>query len=132
MAVRRPRLMGTFIPSPSFVQHTPLPNYATAFDIYVDNPIAPPPPTRVYAFGFTSMPVVCHECGFTGKTVIRSKITLCTHMCSLILCHLCCWVCAPLPYIMRSCKEVYHYCRNCRHFLGRYCPTNPDYRYPCH
>lgn len=128
MAARRPRLMGTFIPSPSFVQHTPPPNYATAFDIYVDNPIAPPPPTRVYVFGFVSMPVACQECGYVGMTRIRSKITLCTHICSLILCLLCCWVCAPLPYIMRSCKDVYHYCGNCSRFLGRYCPSNPDNR----
>ncbi|CAB3240941.1 unnamed protein product [Arctia plantaginis] len=58
-ARRRPRLMGTFIPSPSFVQHTPPPTYATAFDIYIDP--GPPPPPRVYTFGFTSMPVVCPE-----------------------------------------------------------------------
>ncbi|XP_028160977.1 uncharacterized protein LOC114353259 [Ostrinia furnacalis] len=126
MAVRRrPRIVGTFIPSPSFVQHTPPPNYAAAFDIYVDNPI-PPPPTRVYNFGFTSMPVVCPDCGYTGMTVVTSKITICTHLCAVILCIMCCWVCAPLPYVLRSCKDVYHYCRNCRNFLGMYCPTNPE------
>ncbi|KAL0858450.1 hypothetical protein ABMA27_012323 [Loxostege sticticalis] len=124
-ARRRPRIVGTFIPSPSFVQHTPPPNYAAAFDIYVENPI-PPPPTRVYNFGFTSMPVVCPECGFTGMTVVNSKITLCTHLCAVVLCIMCCWVCAPLPYVLRSCKDVYHYCRNCRNLLGIYCPTNPE------
>lgn len=124
-ARRRPRLMGTFIPSPSFVQHTPPPNYATAFDIYVDNP-APPPPTRVYNFGFASMPTVCPECGYAGMTVVTTKITLCTHMCAFLLCIFCCWICVPLPYILRSCKDVYHHCRGCRNFLGMYCPTNPD------
>lgn len=129
MAVRRrPRLMGTFIPSPSFVQHTPPPNYATAFDIYVDNPIPPPPP-RVYNFGFTPLPIVCPECGFTGMTMTTSKITVCTHLCALVLCLLCCWLCAPLPYMLKSCKDVYHYCRNCRNFLGMYCPTNPENAY---
>ncbi|XP_045783336.1 uncharacterized protein LOC123879585 [Maniola jurtina] len=130
MAVRRrPRLMGTFIPSPSYIQHTPPPNYATAFDIYVDNPL-PPPPARVYNFGFTPMAIVCPECGYTGMTVVASKITLCTHLCACILCLLCCWICAPLPYLLRSCKDVYHYCRNCRNFLGMYCPTNPESAYP--
>lgn len=123
-ARRRPRLMGTFIPSPSFVQHTPPPNYATAFDIYVDNTVPPPP--RVYHFGFASMPAVCHECGYTGMTVVTSKITVCTHMCAFLLCLFCCWICVPLPYILRSCKDVYHHCRACRSYLGMYCPTNPD------
>nr|XP_034838791.1 uncharacterized protein LOC117994925 [Maniola hyperantus] len=130
MAVRRrPRLMGTFIPSPSYIQHTPPPNYATAFDIYVDNPL-PPPPTRVYNFGFTPIAIVCPDCGYTGMTIVASKITLCTHLCACILCLLCCWICAPLPYLLRSCKDVYHYCRNCRNFLGMYCPTNPENTYP--
>lgn len=124
-ARRRPRLMGTFIPSPSFVQHTPPPNYATAFDIYVDNP-APPPPARVYNFGFTSTLTVCPECGYAGMTVVTTKITLCTHMSAFLLCVFCCWICVPLPYILRSCKDVYHHCRGCRNFLGMYCPTNPD------
>lgn len=128
MGARRPRLMVTFIPSPSFVQHTPPPNYATAFDIYVDNAVPPPPP-RVHNFGFTPMPILCPECGFTGMTVVASKITLSTHLCAIILCLLCCWVCAPLPYVLRSCKDVYHYCRNCRNFLGMYCPTNPENTY---
>ncbi|CAH2230602.1 jg19035 [Pararge aegeria aegeria] len=129
MAVRRrPRLMGTFIPSPSYIQHTPPPNYTTAFDIYVDNPLPPPPP-RVYNFGFTPVTIVCPECGYTGMTVVASKITLCTHLCAVTLCLLCCWICAPLPYVLRSCKDVYHYCRNCRNFLGMYCPTNPESAY---
>lgn len=126
MAVRRrPRIVGTFIPSPSFIQHTPPPNYTAAFDIYVENPL-PPPPTRVYHFGFTSMPVVCPDCGYAGMSLVHSKVTLCTHLCAIMLCILCCWVCAPLPYMLRSCKDVYHYCRNCRHLLGMYCPTSPE------
>ncbi|XP_049884318.1 uncharacterized protein LOC126379560 [Pectinophora gossypiella] len=128
-AHRRPRLMGTFIPSPSFVQHTPPPNYAAAFDIYVDNPVHPQP-QRVYSFGFTSMPVVCPECGYAGLTAVTSKITICTHICALILCLFCCWICAPLPYLMRSCKDVYHYCRNCRNYLGMYSPSNPESTFP--
>jgi lipopolysaccharide-induced tumor necrosis factor-alpha factor len=124
---RRPRIVGTFIPSPSFVQPTPPPNYTAAFDIYIDAPMPPPP--RVYNFGFASMPVVCPDCGYTGMSMVTSKITLCTHLCAVILCVLCCWVCAPLPYILRSCKDVYHYCRNCRNFLGMYCPTNPENTY---
>ncbi|XP_026748022.1 uncharacterized protein LOC113508991 [Trichoplusia ni] len=129
MAVRRrPRLMGTFIPSPSFVHHTPPPTYTTAFDIYVE-PV-PPPPARVYTFGFASMPIVCPECGYTGMTAVTTKVTICTHLCAFILCLFCCWICAPLPYVLRSCKDVYHYCRNCRSYLGMYCPTNPDASYP--
>ncbi|XP_075989945.1 uncharacterized protein LOC142985578 [Anticarsia gemmatalis] len=129
MAVRRrPRLMGTFIPSPSFVQHTPPPTYATAFDIYVDP--GPPPPPRVYTFRFAPMPVICPECGYAGMTVTKNKITLCTHLCALMLCLFFCWICAPLPYMLRSCKDVYHYCGNCRTFLGMYCPTNPENSYP--
>lgn len=124
-ARRRRRLMGTFIPSPSFVQHTPPPNYAAAFDIYVDSPI-PALPARNYNFGFTPIPIVCPECGYAGISVVASKITLCTHLCAIILCLLCCWICAPLPYVLRSCKDVYHYCRNCRNYLGMYCPTNPE------
>ncbi|CAH2083460.1 unnamed protein product [Euphydryas editha] len=124
-ARRRRRLMGTFIPSPSFVQHTPPPNYAAAFDIYVDSPL-PAPPTRNYNFGFTPIPIVCPECGYAGISMVASKITLCTHLCAIVLCLLCCWICAPLPYVLRSCKDVYHYCRNCRSYLGMYCPTNPD------
>lgn len=126
MAARRPRLMGTFIPSPSFVQHTPPPNYAAAFDIYVDPPMPPQNPTRVYSFGFTSMPAVCPECGYTGLTTVIAKITICTHLCAVFLCLFCCWACAPLPYVLRSCKDVYHYCTNCRNLLGIYCPTNPE------
>lgn len=122
---RRPRFMGTFFPSPSFVQHAPPPTYTGAFDVYIE-PALPPAPARVYTFGFTSMPIVCPECGYTGMTVISSHTTICTHLCAFILCLLCCWLCAPLPYILRSCKDVYHYCRNCRSFLGMYCPTNPD------
>ncbi|XP_072947026.1 uncharacterized protein [Epargyreus clarus] len=125
---RRPRLMGTFIPSPSFVQHTPPPNYATAFDIYVDNAIPPPRP-RVYHFGYTPMPIVCPECGYNGLTIINTKVTICTHLSAVILCLFCCWICAPLPYVLRSCKDVYHYCRNCRNFLGMYCPTSPEQPY---
>ncbi|XP_050556924.1 uncharacterized protein LOC118281113 [Spodoptera frugiperda] len=126
MAIRRrPRFMGTFFPSPSFVLHTPPPTYTTAFDVYIE-PALPPPPSRVYTFGYTSMPMVCPECGYTGMTVITSRITICTHLCAFLLCLLCCWICAPLPYILKSCKDVYHYCRNCRSFLGMYCPTNPE------
>ncbi|XP_022832938.1 uncharacterized protein LOC111360880 [Spodoptera litura] len=126
MAVRRrPRFMGTFFPSPSFVLHTPPPTYTTAFDVYIE-PALPPPPSRVYTFGYTSMPMVCPECGYTGMTVVTSRITICTHLCAFLLCLLCCWICAPLPYILKSCKDVYHYCRNCRSFLGMYCPTNPE------
>lgn len=125
---RRPRLMGTFIPSPSFVQHTPPPNYATAFDLYVENPM-PPQPTRVFDFGFTPIPAVCPECGFSGMTVVTSKITLCTHLCAFLLFIFCCWLCSPLPYILRSCKDVHHYCRNCRMFLGMYSPTSPESNY---
>nr|XP_021193644.2 uncharacterized protein LOC110378623 [Helicoverpa armigera] len=131
MAVRRrPRFMGTFYPSPSFVPHTPPPTYTTAFDVYIEPANVPPPPARVYTFGFAPMPIVCPECGYTGMTVVTSRITICTHLCALILCLLCCWICAPLPYILRSCKDVYHYCRNCRSFLGMYCPTNPESVYP--
>lgn len=126
MAARRPRLMGTFIPSPSFVQHTPPPNYAAAFDIYVEPALPPQNPTRVYSFGFTSMPAVCPECGYTGLTTVTAKITVCTHLCAMFLCLFCCWACAPLPYVLRSCKDVYHYCTNCRNLLGIYCPTNPE------
>lgn len=126
MAARRPRLMGTFIPSPSFVQHTPPPNYAAAFDIYVEPALPPPNPTRVYSFGFTSMPAVCPECGYTGLTTVTAKITVCTHLCAMFLCLFCCWACAPLPYVLRSCKDVYHYCANCNNLLGIYCPTNPE------
>lgn len=126
MAARRPRLMGTFIPSPSFVQHTPPPNYAAAFDIYVEPSMPPQNPTRVYSFGFTSMPAVCPECGYTGLTTVTAKITVCTHLCAIFLCLFCCWACAPLPYVLRSCKDVYHYCTNCRNLLGIYCPTNPE------
>lgn len=126
MAARRPRLMGTFIPSPSFVQHTPPPNYAAAFDIYVEPTMPPQNPTRVYSFGFTSMPAVCPDCGYTGLTTVTAKITICTHLCAMFLCLFCCWACAPLPYVLRSCKDVYHYCTNCRNLLGIYCPTNPE------
>lgn len=130
MAVRRrPRLMGTFIPSPSFIPHVPPPNYNAAFDIYVDNTL-PTPPTRVRRFGFASVPTVCPECGYTGMTVVTSKITMCTHLCAIVLCLLCCWVCVPLPYVLRSCKDVYHHCRNCRNFLGMYCPTNAETSLP--
>ncbi|VVC90766.1 unnamed protein product [Leptidea sinapis] len=125
---RRPRLMGTFIPSPSFVQHTPPPNYAAAFDIYVDTPIQPPT-SRVYNFGFTPIPVMCPECGYTGMTTVTCKITLCTHLCAFLLCIFLCWVCVPLPYVLRSCKDVYHYCRNCRSFLGLYRPAHPENAY---
>lgn len=127
---RRPRLMGTFIPSPSFVVHTPPPNYTTAFDIYVDNPIPPQRTTRVFNFGYTSMPAVCPECGYAGMTMVTSKVTLCTHLCAMTLCLFCCWICAPLPYLMMSCKDVYHYCRNCQTMLGMYCPTDPECTYP--
>lgn len=126
MASRRRRLMGTFIPSPSFVQHTPPPTYATAFDIYVENRVTRTSQRIYNNFGFASMPAVCPECGYTGMTLAISKITLCTHLCAFILCLFCCWICAPLPYFLRTCKDVYHYCRNCRTFLGLYCPTNPD------
>lgn len=126
MAARRPRLMGTFIPSPSFVQHTPPPDYAAAFDIYVEPAIPPQTPTRVYSFGFTSMPAICPACGYTGMTTVTAKITVCTHLCAMFLCLFCCWACAPLPYVLRSCKDVYHYCGNCRNLLGIYCPTNPE------
>ncbi|XP_063544931.1 uncharacterized protein LOC134753098 [Cydia strobilella] len=123
MAVRRrPRLMGTFIPSPSFVPHCPPPNYNAAFDIYVDN--AMPPPPRLRHLGFGPCPIVCPECGYSGMSVVVSKITMCTHLCAIVLCLFCCWVCAPLPYLMSSCKDVYHYCSSCRYFLGMYCPTN--------
>lgn len=121
---RRPRLVGTFVPSPSFVIHTPPPTYATAFDIYLDSPI--PHPTRTYNFGFTPMPVVCPHCGFSGMSLVTSRVTICTHLCAATLCIFCCWICVPLPYILRSCKNVYHYCRNCRSFLGMYCPTNSE------
>ncbi|XP_013141912.1 PREDICTED: uncharacterized protein LOC106105955 [Papilio polytes] len=121
---RRPRLLGTFIPSPSFIAKPPPPTYATAFDIYVDNPIPPPP--RMYNYGFTSMPVICPECGYTGMSMITARVTVCTHLCAVALCVFCCWFCVPLPYVLRSCKNVYHYCRNCRTFLGMYCPTNPE------
>lgn len=122
---RRPQLMGTFIPSPSFIPLTPPPNYATAFDIYVDNEVPPPRPTTIN-YGFTPMPVVCPICGVAGITVTRSKITLCTHLCAVLMCLFCCWLCVPLPYLLNSCKDVYHYCGNCRNLLGMYCPTNPD------
>lgn len=120
----RTRFMGTFIPSPSFIQHTPPPNYASAFDVYVDNPM--PRPSRIYNFGFSPMFVSCPECGYTGMSIAISQITMSTHMCAFILCLFCCWICVPLPYVMRSCKHVNHFCANCRHHLGRYCPTNPE------
>lgn len=123
-ARRRPRFMGTFIPSPSFIQHAPPPNYAQAFDIYIDNPLLPPP--RPLNYGFHPMLVVCPECGFVGTTSITTRITFCTHLCAIILCLCCCWLCVPLPYLLRSCKDVYHYCGNCRFFLGIYSPTNPE------
>ncbi|KAJ8704882.1 hypothetical protein PYW08_012202 [Mythimna loreyi] len=122
---RRPRFMGSFFPSPSFVQHTPPPTYTGAFDVYVEPPL-PPPPVRTYSLGYNSMPVICPECGYTGMTVIKAHVTVCTHCCAFLLCILCCWICAPLPYLLTSCKDVYHYCRNCRSFLGMYCPSNPD------
>lgn len=125
---RRPRMLGTFVSSPSFIQHTPPPHYAASFDIYLNN-IAPPP-TRTYNFGFTPMLANCPNCGYTGLTVVTSKITLCTHLCAFTLCILCCWICAPLPYLLRSCKNVSHYCRNCRSFLGMYCHANPSHSIP--
>ncbi|CAK1592329.1 unnamed protein product [Parnassius mnemosyne] len=124
---RRPRFMGTFIPSPSFILRPPPPNYATAFDVYVDSPIPPPP--IVYNYGFTSMPVICPECGYAGMSMITSRVTVCTHLWAAALCIFCCWICAPLPYVLRSCKNVYHYCRNCRNFLGMYCPTSQENMY---
>lgn len=125
-AHRRPRFMGTFIPSPSFILHTPPPNYAQAFDIYMDNPIPQTQPPRSYNFGFHPMVAMCPECGFTGVTSIKSKVTFCTHFCALTLCLCSSWLCVPLPYILTSCKNVYHYCGNCRYYLGVYYPTNPQ------
>lgn len=122
---RRPQLMGTFFPSPSFIPLTPPPNYAAAFDIYMDNS-TPPPRPRAINYGFTPMPVVCPICGVAGISVTHCKITLCTHLCAVMMCFFCCWLCAPLPYLLSSCKDVYHYCSNCRNYLGMYCPTNPD------
>ncbi|XP_059050327.1 uncharacterized protein LOC131845300 [Achroia grisella] len=103
---RRPRIISTFIPSSSFVHHTPPPHYAASFDIFLDT--IPIPAPRVHHFGFTPMPALCPVCGYTGMTVVTTKITLCTHFCAIILCLLCCWICAPLPYILRSCKNVSH------------------------
>lgn len=124
-ARRRPRFMGTFIPSPSFIQHTPPPNYAQAFDIYVDNPLPQAQPPRTFNFGFHPMVAMCPECGYTGVTTVNSKVTFCTHFCALTLCLFSSWLCVPLPYILSSCKNVYHYCGNCRYYLGVYYPTNP-------
>ncbi|XP_026471125.1 lipopolysaccharide-induced tumor necrosis factor-alpha factor homolog [Ctenocephalides felis] len=68
------------------------------------------------------LPVVCPRCAALVVTDTRSRQAMITHLCALTLCLCGCWPCCLLPYCMDSCKNTYHTCPACQHYLGTYTP----------
>lgn len=64
--------------------------------------------------------VTCPSCRQQQMSNITYENTTKTHLFALALCvvGLCC--CSCIPYLVDTCKNVNHYCRNCNAYLGAY------------
>ncbi|GLV45879.1 uncharacterized protein CBL_11676 [Carabus blaptoides fortunei] len=69
-------------------------------------------------FGRTSQIIRCPTCHNMVLTKMRSSVNPNTHIFALILCGLGCWPCALIPYCIRSCQDIDHYCPICETYLG--------------
>ncbi|XP_023037962.1 uncharacterized protein LOC6640670 isoform X1 [Drosophila willistoni] len=61
----------------------------------------------------------CKYCQMIMETSIKKRVTRYTHFFALAFCltGLLCLV--PLPYCLKSCQSLDHYCTSCNQFLGK-------------
>ncbi|XP_068144432.1 lipopolysaccharide-induced tumor necrosis factor-alpha factor homolog [Drosophila tropicalis] len=61
----------------------------------------------------------CKYCQMIMETCIKKRVTRYTHFFALAFCltGLLCLV--PLPYCLKSCQSLDHYCTSCNQFLGK-------------
>lgn len=62
--------------------------------------------------------VVCAFCGQTTTTRVTSESSNQAMISCCVLCICGCWLCAPIPFCMDSCKQHVHTCDNCGQKLG--------------
>ncbi|XP_028028560.1 lipopolysaccharide-induced tumor necrosis factor-alpha factor homolog [Bombyx mandarina] len=62
----------------------------------------------------------CPSCKASITTRVEYVSATKTHLCALLLCCLCCWPCACIPYCGTSCRNATHYCPNCSAYIGSY------------
>ncbi|KAF2879965.1 hypothetical protein ILUMI_26210 [Ignelater luminosus] len=71
-------------------------------------------------FGPDSQVVKCPFCNNFDNTKIKSKLTLKTHFCAVVMCLSGLCLCCGCPYCTSSRKNRHHYCSKCRAYLGSY------------
>uniref|UniRef100_A0A7E4V6J4 LITAF domain-containing protein n=1 Tax=Panagrellus redivivus TaxID=6233 RepID=A0A7E4V6J4_PANRE len=102
-------------PSPQ-IQEQPLPQRPI--------PPAPPvPPVTEYPPGvFASKPclTVCQYCQHEVPTMVKHVNGTLTWLLFCLMLVFGCWLCCLFPFCLESCKDVEHYCPNCKKPLGVY------------
>ncbi|EDW09063.2 lipopolysaccharide-induced tumor necrosis factor-alpha factor homolog [Drosophila mojavensis] len=85
---------------------------------------APPTVLLVNAAGATPLGpepqrMTCPSCHNVMQTRLELRSNKNTHLIALVLCvtGLICLV--PLPYCLKSCRSLYHYCSCCNQYLGK-------------
>lgn len=74
------------------------------------------------AYGPESQRVTCPSCSALIKTVTHDKAGLLTYLVCACICFTVVGVlgCCLIPFCCRGCKDIEHYCPNCRSYLGVY------------
>ncbi|XP_022227146.2 lipopolysaccharide-induced tumor necrosis factor-alpha factor homolog [Drosophila obscura] len=61
----------------------------------------------------------CPHCRSTMETRLEPRVTKHTHAFAFALCLTGLFCLVPLPYCLKSCQSVDHYCSQCNRFLGK-------------
>ncbi|XP_029433034.1 cell death-inducing p53-target protein 1-like [Rhinatrema bivittatum] len=79
--------------------------------------------TVIVGTNLTDTPAVtvCPACQQNVTTKINHATGMLTWIIFLILCLIGCWLgCCLIPFFVKSCKDVDHYCPNCNHHIYKY------------
>ncbi|XP_017835486.1 lipopolysaccharide-induced tumor necrosis factor-alpha factor homolog [Drosophila busckii] len=85
---------------------------------------APPNPVVITAappipLGRVPQRMTCPYCHIVMMTRLDQRATKNTHLMALGLCVVGLICLAPMPYCMKSCMSLDHYCTNCNQFVGK-------------
>ncbi|XP_030766178.1 lipopolysaccharide-induced tumor necrosis factor-alpha factor homolog [Sitophilus oryzae] len=102
-----------------FIARPPPPSYAEVHG-WDDNPSIVSSDSMLFGPGPTYL--TCPRCRTVIISDVRPEHSCLSYLTSFILCLCLCWPCCLLPFCLRACSNVYHYCPRCNTYLGVYKP----------
>ncbi|EDW02648.1 lipopolysaccharide-induced tumor necrosis factor-alpha factor homolog [Drosophila grimshawi] len=69
--------------------------------------------------GRTPQLIKCSNCHNLMQTRLERRANKNTHILALLLCLTGLWCFMPLPYCLKSCRSLDHYCSCCNQYLGK-------------